>query len=102
MAQMFRTIVDWNESVGSGRGNPWLRIMMPFDLREQDDYLMPASNMTSYTFVTSRLSACDDMKQLVTSIRDETLRLKARARRNQLHRRHHAGRLCTGRTSDTC
>ncbi len=76
MAEMFRTIVRWNEKYGATGENRWLRIMMPFDLREQVDYNMPAANMTSYTFVTRRLSECADIKQLMASVRDETLALK--------------------------
>ncbi len=76
MTEMFRTIVRWNDTHGKSTGNPWLRIMMPFDLREQSDYHMPAANMTSYTFVTRRKSQCVDLKGLMTSVRDETLALK--------------------------
>lgn len=76
MAEMFRTIVEWNESEGDAAGNPWLRIMMPFDLREQREYTMPAANMTAYTFVDRRRSACRDLPTLLRSIREETNRIK--------------------------
>lgn len=76
MAEMFRAIASWNDARAHTSHKPWLRIMMPFDLREQSDYTMPAANMTSYTFVDRRTDACSDRIQLLKGVRDETLRLK--------------------------
>jgi hypothetical protein len=76
MAEMFRAIAHWNLTHGTRHPKPWLRIMMPFDLREQSDYMMPAANMTSYTFVDRRTKDCSDREQLLRSIRDETVHLK--------------------------
>ncbi len=76
MAEMFRTISRWNGAHKAARKNGWLRIMMPSDLREQQDYAMPATNMTAYTFVTRRKAECADLKQLMQSVREETGRIK--------------------------
>jgi len=73
---MFRTIVRWNGAHNLHRKNGWLRIMMPSDLREQQDYNMPATNMTAYTFVTRRQADCIDTGKLIKSVREETARIK--------------------------
>jgi len=76
MAEMFRTIVRWNEKHSGRSENGTLRVMMPSDLREQQDYPMPATNMTAYTFVTRRADECRDLSELLKSIREETARIK--------------------------
>jgi hypothetical protein len=75
LAEMFHTMREWNLlHGGSNRGR--LRIMMPSDMRTQEDFAMPAANMTSYNFITRHLRDCDDPGTLVRSIRDETVRIK--------------------------
>ncbi len=76
MAEMFRTILQWNRDHGTSRPNGWLRVMMPSDLRDQRDFLMPATNMTAYTFITRRAETCGDFADLMTGIRAETCRIK--------------------------
>ena len=76
LAEMFQTIRQWNEQIDQRPTRGWLRIMMPFDLREKQDYEMPAANMTSYTFITRRSQACEDFDHLLRSVRDETARIK--------------------------
>ena len=75
MAEMFRTIIRWNDLHGS-RSHRWLRIMMPSDLRSTEDYAMPASNMTSYTFLARKRRQCGDAAQLIRGIREETGKIK--------------------------
>ncbi len=76
MAEMYRTIVQWNEQHGRMSPRDSLRIMMPSDLREQQDYPMPATNMTAYTFMTRRVRDCEDFPQLMRSVREQTARIK--------------------------
>ena len=76
LAEMFQTVRQWNQQLDNQPGRDWLRIMMPYDLRDKDDYEMPAANMTSYTFITRRSSDCEDFDRLVRDIRDETARIK--------------------------
>ncbi len=76
LAEMFRTILRWNAEHGQKVGTGKMRVLMPSDLREQKDYPMPATNMTAYTFLTRKGKDCDDLKQLMRSIREETARIK--------------------------
>ena len=75
MAEMFRTIIRWNDLHGS-HSNRWFRIMMPSDLRDTEDYAMPASNMTSYTFLARRRHECTDATKLIRGIREQTGKIK--------------------------
>ena len=76
LAQMFRSIAEWNtrHAAASSRGR--LRVMMPFDMRDRHDYSMPAANMTAYTFVSRRLHECRNVETMIEAIRDETVRIK--------------------------
>jgi hypothetical protein len=76
LAEMFQTVQQRNEQIEKRPTRGWLRIMMPYDLRDKCDYEMPAANMTSYTFITRRSHDCEDFDRLVRDIRDETARIK--------------------------
>ena len=76
LAEMFQTIRQWNEKLAGSPPQGWLRIMMPYDLRDKQDYEMPAANMTAYTFITRRGRDCADLETLVRDVRDETARIK--------------------------
>ncbi len=76
LAEMFQTILQWNAQIDKHPTKGWLRIMMPFDLRDKEDFAMPAGNMTSYTFITRQSRDCATFDPLVRSIRDETARIK--------------------------
>ncbi|MEM8678260.1 MAG: hypothetical protein AAGF97_02790 [Planctomycetota bacterium] len=75
MAEMFLAMRDWNLEHG-GNSRQRLRIMMPSDMRNTTDYAMPAANMTSYNFVTRKISHRDESASLVRSMRDETARIR--------------------------
>lgn len=81
--QLFRAIGIWNSSgpnkIPSGRN---VRVLVPADMRDGDDFAMPAANMTAYTFVTCR---ADDWKsdRLLDQVRQETLRIKSGAPQHQ-------------------
>ena len=80
IAALFQTMHDWNvrrHAVWPGR---WLRIMMPTDMRDVQDYSMPAANLVSYTFITRGTRASQSARALVAGIRDET-RLIAQEKR---------------------
>jgi len=72
LRDLFLTLERWN------RQNclwPWgrrLRIMVPTDLRGGDDYEMPATNMTGYTFLTHPARHCAHPDELLRDIRRET------------------------------
>lgn len=76
LAEMFLTVLEWNENIDKHPTKGWVRIMMPFDMRDKRDFAMPAGNLTSYTFITRRSSECSDFKRLIRDIRDETARIK--------------------------
>lgn len=76
MAEMFRTIVRWNEKFGQLRKHRKIRLLMPSDLRSTDDYAMPATNMTAYTFLSQKPRDCCDIARLLQSIREQTGRIK--------------------------
>ncbi len=76
VTSLFKTLHDWNIQSESPSNTPWIRIMMPTDMRETEDYAMPAANIVSYTFLTRRMSECRCSKSLVESIRSETALIK--------------------------
>ena len=79
LTEMFVAIRDWNSRCGDS-GRQRLRILMPTDLRGKDDIMMPAANMTAYSFITRASGECDNPKQLLRSVRDETLQIKREQR----------------------
>ena len=83
LAEMFMAMRDWNRQHTKSWRRQWLRIMMPTDLREKEDILMPAANMTAYSFITRRADACDQPGNLLRGIRDETLQIKREKRGKQ-------------------
>jgi hypothetical protein len=72
IAALFQTMHDWNARHGAWWPGRWLRIMMPTDMREIQDYSMPAANLVSYTFITRRMRASGRARELIKGIRDET------------------------------
>jgi len=76
LAELLRAVDQWNSQHGDHSGRKRIRLLMPSDLRDENDFEMPAANMTAYTFVTRRRQECRDFGQLMSSIRDETARIK--------------------------
>ena len=74
-AELFGAISHWNAIYGNPRPSDRLRILMPTDLRDHNDFAMPAANMTSTTFLTRRFDQCGQ-PDLITSVRDQTLKIK--------------------------
>ena len=83
LRDLFLTLEDWNRLQGSTMlrrllKRPWLRVMMPTDLRSGDDYEMPAANLTGYTFLARTIRDCSLPSELLQSIRNETAMIKHR------------------------
>ncbi len=75
VCEMLLAITEWNKRHGKRRRERW-RIMMPTDLREKEDILMPAANLTAYSFITRSSVECGSPTKLLQSVRDETLKIK--------------------------
>ncbi len=83
LRDLFLTLEHWNRRQGSillqhFLKRPWLRIMMPTDLRSGEDYEMPAANLTGYTFLARTIRQCALPEELLQSIRNETAMIKHR------------------------
>ena len=76
IAALFKTLHDWNKQSKSRSNTRWLRIMMPTDMRDAEDYGMPAANIVSYTFLTRKMSESHSSKELGPGICRETALIK--------------------------
>ncbi len=72
----FLTLQQWQKPLRWWWQSPRLRVMMPTDLRDTDDFLMPAANMVGYTFLTRSHQDCRDADDLLRGLGDETGRIK--------------------------
>ncbi|QDT12246.1 hypothetical protein [Planctomycetes bacterium K23_9] len=73
LCKLFQAARDWN---GRYRHNGKLRLLVPADMRDGNDFAIPACNMTACTFITRRASELNDDKKLLDSIRADTLQIK--------------------------
>ena len=73
---LFYTMSEWNAAIRPRSPGRRFRIMMPVDLRGQEDYQTPAANIVSYTFLTRRASELRDPRCLLRGIREETALIK--------------------------
>ncbi len=83
LRDLFLTLEYWNRprrtfSLQHFWQRPWLRIMMPTDLRSGEDYEMPAANLTGYAFLARTIRDCALPSELLQSIRNETALIKHR------------------------
>jgi NRPS condensation-like uncharacterized protein len=78
-AETFKLLYDWNQQYRSSGRSRDFRLVLPTNLRGRGDDLMPAANMTSYTFLVRKPRQCTDRLALVKSIREETSRIKTQA-----------------------
>ncbi|MEM7312870.1 MAG: hypothetical protein AAF497_06935 [Planctomycetota bacterium] len=75
MAELFHTMRWWNVEHGAAdKGR--LRIMMPSDMRDKECFAMSAANMTSYNFITRKMTECDDERSLLKGLRNEIAQIK--------------------------
>lgn len=72
MRELFVTLAKWNESAGGFSARRRLRILMPQNLREREDYRLSLCNAMSFAFVTRRANWRDRPAAFLDSIREET------------------------------
>lgn len=73
VAKLFQAIAQWNHASSA---NKQFRILVPSDMRDGDDFEVPACNMTAYTMVSRRVRDLADDEQLLESVRQDTLKIK--------------------------
>jgi NRPS condensation-like uncharacterized protein len=79
VAQTFRTLFAWNEKQSKNGRRREVRILMPVDLRNRGDDVMPCTNMASYNFLTRHPRQMEgDPVKFLQAIRKETAEIKAR------------------------
>jgi hypothetical protein len=72
LRDLYRTMRRWNAEHGEPLNRRKLRILMPQNLRTNEDYSMPAANVMSFAFVTRRAHLCDAPGAMLESLREET------------------------------
>lgn len=73
LSKMFQATTHWNK--GDQRGRK-IRIMVPSDMRDGEDFEIPACNMTAYTFISRGAAEIVDPENLLNLIRTDTLQIK--------------------------
>ena len=76
MAELFRTMALWNQKQGTKNPNQLLRMMIPTDLRNTQDYDMPATNIVGFVFLSRRSHDCVDIDTLLPQICQESQRIQ--------------------------
>jgi hypothetical protein len=71
VALLLNTIAKWNRAHGESGRDRLYRILVPVDLRDSGDELMPAANRLSFVFLTRPTSLCLDWPRLLSTIRAE-------------------------------
>lgn len=80
IAALFKTLHNWNAQNKSRANTRWMRIMMPTDMRDAEDYGMPAANIVSYTFLVRSMRDSQNAKALCPGICRETALIKKERR----------------------
>ena len=73
LAKLFQAILQWN---GSSTGSRRIRILVPADMRDGQDFEIPACNMTACTFITRSKNEIQDEQRLLDLCIQDTLALK--------------------------
>jgi hypothetical protein len=76
LAAWFAVIERWNAEHGDQSSGQRLRLLMPQNLREEEDAGTPAANILSFAFLTRRASDCREPQRLLRSIQAETAAIK--------------------------
>ena len=71
LCKVFQAALDWNAPKG-GR----LRALVPADMRDGDDFEVPACNMTACTFITRTAAEIRDDAKLMELVLADTLAIK--------------------------
>lgn len=74
LAKLFQAIQVWN---GSTSGNRKVRILVPADMRDGQDFEIPACNMTACTFITRTADEIANDERLMELVIKDTLELKS-------------------------
>jgi hypothetical protein len=74
---LFLALGEWRARHGAGDRHEWLRMMVPMNLRDASDRLLPAANVVSSVFLDRRGEDCDDANQLLEGIHDEMELIKS-------------------------
>jgi hypothetical protein len=71
---LFRTLYAWNEGQKPGRPGKWFRITIPVNLREREDFYLPATNLLGLVALNQRAGDCapDRSGRLLEAIRRQT------------------------------
>lgn len=72
MRELFIALARWNRAQGGLSARRRLRILMPQNLRERDDYMLPLTNAMSFAFVTRKSGWCERPAAMLDSLREET------------------------------
>ncbi|PAY15231.1 hypothetical protein CKO51_32950 [Rhodopirellula sp. SM50] len=73
LCKMFQAALKWN---GPSTGSRKIRLLVPADMRDGQDFEIPACNMTACTFVTKTIAQIQDEKRLMDLVIQDTLALK--------------------------
>jgi hypothetical protein len=76
VATLFGTLHEWTQTVGDRSARRSLRLVMPTDLRDGESLTLPATCLTSYTFLTREQADCRDPAKLLNSVALETTEIK--------------------------
>jgi len=76
LRDLFLTLRQWNRPRFWWLEHPRLRVMMPTDLRDMEDFAMPAANMVGYSFLSRTIRDCATPDALLHGIGAETVRIK--------------------------
>lgn len=68
---LLNAIAKWNRSHGETGRDRLYRILVPVDLRESGDELLPATNRLSFVFISRPTSLCLDFPRMISTIRSE-------------------------------
>jgi hypothetical protein len=77
-SNLFRTLYEWQFEQNPWPGNRPLRIVIPVNLRDQQDIGMPAANKMGYGFVSLRTTDVSDEERRLTAVHRSTERLRRR------------------------
>jgi hypothetical protein len=80
IGSLFLAVHEWRLRHAPAADDPWLRLMVPVDLRTEADEDLSATNVVSAVFLTRRSSACEDTGRLIPGIRREMRQVKRHKR----------------------
>jgi len=71
----FLMLTAWNR--GTPEARLPMRVLVPTNMRRQQDFRMPAANLFGFTFMTRKAKHCQDRRELLASIRREMAAMKS-------------------------